>query len=307
MKRRRKPHSISRFSVASFNVVGVFCLAMSLAAFKLGASPINPAMDEYILDYDTPVDAALQSRLEAIDEKIRSKYGMKAGQTAVGLLDLSDLRLAMIDPDRIEYAASVPKVGIMLAYFELHPKAAGELDPEIREALAQMVKQSSNEMAARFSTQIGLKEIQRVLNSYHFYDETRGGGLWVGKHYGRSDERYGDPVGDNSHGATVRQLLRYYLLLEQGKLVSPEASQTMREIFAAPDLPHDDIKFVKALAGRDVQLLRKWGSWKEWLHDSAIITGPDRHYILVGLTRHPAGDSYLEDLARAVDDLVSAN
>ena len=69
----------------------------------------------------------------------------------------------------------------------------------------------------------------------------------MGKHYGKDSERYCDPVGNNSHAATVRQLLRYFLMLEQGKLVSPEASKKMREIFASPDIPHDDIKFVKGL------------------------------------------------------------
>jgi beta-lactamase class A len=126
----------------------------------------------------------------------------------------------------------------------------------------------------------------------------------VGKHYGRSNERYGSPVADNFHAATVRQLLRYYLKLEQGKLVSPAASKTMREIFASPDIPHDDLKFVKALAGRDVQIIRKWGSWEDWLHDTAVITGGGRHYILVALTKHPQGDEYLVALARAVDDLL---
>ena len=31
---------------------------------------------------------------------------------------LRTLRLALIHPDRIDYAASVPKIGILLAYFE---------------------------------------------------------------------------------------------------------------------------------------------------------------------------------------------
>jgi len=29
----------------------------------------------------------------------------------------------MIHPDRIDYAASVPKIGILLAYFQRHPEA----------------------------------------------------------------------------------------------------------------------------------------------------------------------------------------
>lgn len=260
----------------------------------------------YTLDYDTPVDPALQARLEKLDAELRAKYGMTGEQTAVGVLDLKHLRLAMVNPDRIEYAASVAKIGILLAYFAKHPEAATNLDPTVRHELGMMAKQSSNEMAAKYSRELGLREIQEVLNSYGFYDASRGGGIWVGKHYGPNSERIGDPVADHSHAATVRQLLRYYLLLEQGKLVSPQASKTMREIFASPDLPHDQHKFVKALAGRDVQIIRKWGSWENWLHDTAVVTGKDRHYVIVGLTNHAKGDEYLVDLATAVDDWMRA-
>lgn len=262
-------------------------------------------MESYVLTYDTPVDPKLQEKIEAIDTSLREKYGMTPEQAAVGVLDLRRPRLAMVHPDRIEYAASVAKIAILLAYFDKHPEAASQLDPQTRHELGLMIKASSNEMAAKFSRQLGLREIQQVLDSYGFYDASRGGGIWMGKHYGPNSERIGDPVADHSHAATVRQLLRYYLLLEQGKLVSPEASKTMREIFASPDIPHDDLKFVKGLAGRPVQLLRKWGSWEDWLHDSAIISGPGRRYVLVGLTHHAKGDEYLVDLARAVDDLMT--
>jgi beta-lactamase class A len=169
-----------------------------------------------------------------------------------------------------------------------------------------MAKASDNEMAAKYSHAMGLAAIQKVLNDYGFYDRSHGGGIWVGKHYGKGGERIGDPVADHSHAATVRQLPRYWLLLEQGKLVSAPASQTMKEIFASPEVPHDDIKFVHALKDRaGVQLLRKWGTWQDWRHDTALVTGPGRRYLLVALTQHPKGDDYLVDLARAADDLLS--
>lgn len=277
-----------------------------VAIFAAGCASFTPkpSLARYVLDYDTPVDPALQQKLEAIDVALREHYGMSEEQTAAGLLDLRTLRLAMIRPDRIEYAASVAKVGILLAYFEAHPEAATDLDPGIRHELGMMAKASSNEIAAKFSQELGLGRIQQVLQSYGFYDAAHGGGIWVGKHYGVDGERIGDPVADHSHAVTVRQLLRFYLMLLQGKLVSPAASKTMLEIFDSPDIPHDDIKFVSALAGRDRKILRKWGTWEEWLHDSAIISGPDRHYILVGLTHHPRGDEYLRELARAADDSV---
>jgi beta-lactamase class A len=270
------------------------------------SSRIKPAasLKEFTLDYKTPVDRELQREIEVIDAQVRSEFSMEPEHAAIGVLDLRRLRLAMIHPDRGEYAASVPKIGILLAYFRLRPAAATNLPNDIRHELGLMVKASNNEAAAKFSQMLGLREIQRVLNENGFYDAKHGGGIWVGKHYGVSGERYGDPVGDNSHAATVRQLLRFYLMLEQGKLVSPAASKTMREIFESPEIPHDQIKFVKALANENVQIIRKWGSWENWLHDSAVVRDPQRHYIIVGLTHHPRGDEYLENIAQAVHRLM---
>lgn len=284
-------------------------VATLLAGANANSAPTSPPMNskfqDYILDYQTPVDPALQSQLEKIDSTLRAKHGMTTEQTAVGLLDLQSLHLAMVRPDYELYAASVAKIGIMLAYFQLHPAAATNLDPTIRHELGMMIRPSSDEMATKIAMTMGLKPIQKVLDSYHFYDASKGGGLWVGKYYGKGGERYGDPLNDHSHAATVRQLLRFYLLLEQRRLVSPQASQTMLDVLANPDVPADDIKFVKGLAGRDVQIIRKWGSWEDWLHDTAVITGPDRCYIVVALTHHPRGDEYLVDFIRSVDDLMA--
>jgi beta-lactamase class A len=145
-----------------------------------------------------------------------------------------------------------------------------------------------------------------VLNEQGFYDAAHGGGIWFGKHYGPNSERIGDPVANQSHGATVRQLIRFYSLLDQRRLVSPAASEKMLEIFRSPDIPHDVNKFVRGLAGRDLPILRKSGSYQDWLHDSAIVEGPNRRYILVALTHHVCGDQYLEELARRVDDLMTS-
>ena len=279
-------------------------LLLAASAFGSAGQPTTRPFDTYVLDYTTPADPALQGKLEAIDAALRAKYGIPADQTNVGVLDLEHLRLAMIHPDHTEYAASVAKIAILLGYFQTHPDAATHLDPAVRHELGLMIRLSSNEMASKYSHIVGLKKIQAILDGYGFYDKDHGGGLWCGKHYGKDAERYADPVSDNSHAANVRQLLRYYLLLEQDKLVSPQASATMREIFDSPDIPHDPNKFIKGLAGRGLHVLRKSGTWQTWFHDTADITGPGRHYILVALTRNPKGDEYLTDLAPAVDDLM---
>lgn len=280
------------------------CMNLSNSCTRIEPASV-PKFAEIQLGYTTSSDTGLQAQIEAVDARLRNKWGMTTGQTAVGLLDLNRTQLAMIHPDRIEYAASIPKIGILLAYFALDPDATRALTPQVRHELGLMIKQSSNELAAKYSRRLGLVRIREVLSAYEFYDAARGGGLWVGKHYGPSDERVGDPVADHSHAATVRQVLRFYLLLEQGRLVTPQASATMRAIFASPDIPHVEDKFVKGLAGRGLEIRRKSGSWEDWWHDSAIITGTGRHYILVALTRHPMGNSYLEGLAAAVDDLLA--
>jgi beta-lactamase class A len=293
------------------NRVPGLAIALTTMIFASGCSSTphssNAGWQQFAIGYSTPVDSNLQAQFERVDAELRARLGMTTSQTAAGLLDLNTLRLAMIHPDREEYGASVPKVGILLAYFQIHTEAATQLASATHHELGLMIKASDNEMASKYSRELGLHRIQAVLNSYGFYDTNHGGGIWVGKHYGKDGERYGDPVGDNSHAATVRQLLRYFLMLEQGRLVSPAASKVMRQIFESPDIPHDNIKFVKGLAGRNAQIIRKWGSWEDWQHDSALVTGGGRHYILVALTKHPRGDDYLEMLARSVDDLLTSS
>jgi beta-lactamase class A len=259
---------------------------------------------ELVLSYDTPTDPRLQREVVAIDARLRAKHGMATDQSAVGVLDLRSGALALIRPDAIDYAASVPKITILFAWFKLTPDALGQLDATTRQEFGRMIKVSDNAIAAKYSEQLGLKRIQAALDAEGFYDAPRGGGLWLGKHYSKAGERYVDPVGGHSHGATVRQLLRFYLLIEQDKLVSPAASRAMREIFASPDIAHLNDKFVLGLAGRGLEIRRKAGWWETWFHDSAVVTGPSRHYLLVAMTHHKNGDAYLAEFAAAVDDVL---
>jgi beta-lactamase class A len=285
-------------------VLGVFVVIASSTTFA--ADPATQPYAKHILDFISRTDPPLQTEVEKINDALRDKFQMSRDQVSVGVLDLRSDRLALINPDRIDYGASVPKIGILLAYFELTPRAATELDPTVRKELGQMIKVSSNEMAAKYSRDLGLRAIQSVIDKYKLYDPLRGGGIWVGKHYGKDAERYPDPVGKHSHAATVRQVMRFYLLMMQGKLVSPEASARMREIFESPEIPHQQNKFVAGLAGREgVKVLRKSGTWDNWMHDSAVVEGPNRHYIVVAMTNHPKGDDYLAELARSVDDFMT--
>jgi hypothetical protein len=138
----------------------LIAIALGGSACRSLAPDTAPRFHELELNNATPVDADWQAKLEAIDASLREPLGMTTEHAAVGLLDLNSLRLAMIHPDREAYAASVPKIGILLAYFQLHPAAATNLDATTRHELALMTKISSNEMAAKYSRELGLKPIQ---------------------------------------------------------------------------------------------------------------------------------------------------
>jgi beta-lactamase class A len=282
-----------------------FLLAIGAVEQGRSAEPEAP-WRSLTLDYDTPVDPHLQDRLSALDAELRAKHGMAAVDTAAGVLDLRSGRLALVRPDAITYAASLPKVAILLAWFHEHRDRIGALDANTRRELGEMIKRSGNAEASKYSRALGISRVQAILNEHGFYDAARGGGLWFGKHYGQDSERVRDHIGGHTHVATVRQVLRFYLLLEQGRLVSDAASREMRSIFASPGIPHLEDRFVKALAGRGLDIRRKSGWWETWSHDSAVVTGAGRHYIFVALTHHPHGTAYLEDFARQIDAELAA-
>jgi beta-lactamase class A len=280
-------------------------LAALVGAAAFAADNPMPALPDLSPGSPSTPDSVLQQRVEAVDADLRARLGMGPDATAVGVLDLRTGRLALVRPDGIFYAASVPKILILLGWFEAHPRPE-DLDAATRHELGLVIKQSSNELAAKYSAQLGLGFIRQAADRHGLYDAAHGGGLWLGKHYGKDGERIPDPVGGHSHAATARQVLRFYLLLEQGKLVSPAASAAMREIFASPDIPHKDDRFVAGLAGRGLEIRRKAGWWEDWHHDSAAVTGPDRHYLIVALTHHARGEEYLRAFATTVDDILSA-
>lgn len=258
------------------------------------------------LPYDGANDPDLLASLAKIDREIRKQFDIEPDDTAVGVYDLRSGKAAMLRADTPFYAASIPKIAILLAYFDTHSEATTSLDDATRRELGLMIKQSSNEMAAKYSAIVGLAEIARVvqLPRYALYDANREGGLWVGKHYSKDTERNPDPLCGHSHAATIRQLLRYYIMLEEEQLVSPAASKVMREIFESAAIEHDVAKFMKGLEGRDVQVIRKSGTWESWHGDTAVVNGAGRHYIIAALVHHEKGQEYCEQLAPRIDDLM---
>ena len=51
-------------------------------------------------------------------------------------------------------------------------------------------------------------------------------------------------------------------------------------------------------------IYRKSGTWDQYHADSAIVERGDHRYIAVALARSPAGETWLQKLIVALDDLI---
>ena len=75
-----------------------------------------------------------------------------------------------------------------------------------------MISKSNNQATTRMIDRLGYEKIESVLTDpqYEFYDENKGGGLWVGKRYGGGGDTNREPLKNLSHAASVTQVCRFY-------------------------------------------------------------------------------------------------
>ncbi len=277
----------------------VFSLLLCLSVVLLPAA----ASDALVLP---PPDPQLQAGLDQVLAQAPFRKLIRQGRLSVALVDLSDgdLRFAGTDFDRMRYAASLPKIAILLAVFDAVQRGEVAYTPQVKDQLVKMIRFSSNRAATDSIRLVGFENIARTLRDpgYQLYDPNRQGGLWVGKDYGGGLGRWKrDPMHHLSHGATARQVARFLVMLEQGTLVSPWASGEMKEILSHPGIRH---KFVKGLSQRPgSRIFRKSGSWREWHSDAAIVEHNGRKYVAVALMESSV-KNVLSRLIVRLDDLV---
>jgi beta-lactamase class A len=279
---------------------GIVGAALALAVGSAAASA---------RDLRTCRDASLQKGLEQTLERLGLAPAVADHRLAVALVDLKTVeiraRLAMVNGDEMMYAASLPKIAILLGAFVQAERGKLVLDKQTLASLTRMIRNSSNADATAMLEKVGEQELLEILTSprYRFYDPATGGGLWVGKAYGRQPAYQRDPLHGLSHGATAYQVARFYYLLDRGELVAPGLTSQMKATLAEPAIHH---KFVKGLEARpDARLYRKSGTWRQYHSDSALVEGLHGHYILVGIADDPRGEQWLERIAAPLNDLVA--
>ena len=228
----------------------------------------------------------------------------------VGLVDLTDpqhIKFARVNGKVEMYAASLPKIAILLAAFQAFENGTLSQTPETMLDLQKMIRVSSNQTATRMIDKLGgLKVIESVLRDprYELYDEEDGGGLWVGKRYAQVGKRFPDPLKGLSHAANVTQVCRFYYLLATGRLVTPERSKQMLQLLTKPGVKHKFVHSLKLIAPK-ADLYRKSGTWRNWHSDSVLVWGKKwRRYILVSMVESPKGEQIMRNLVPAVEKVL---
>jgi len=282
--------------------LGILCLLL------LPAGVLNAASDVGSFpQLDSAPDKKLQVQLENVVRKQGLWRAVEKGELAVLLAIVTDPekpRLAELNGHKMMYAASLPKIAILLGAAVAIESGKLELNDELHQELINMIRYSCNECATRVLELVGREELIQLLQSpeYDFYDPNGEGGLWVGKDYGPHPAYHRDPLNNLSHGATAFQVARFYYRLDTGTLVSPEYTELMREALSLPGIQH---KFVKGLQGvKGLEVLRKSGTWKNYHSDSALVHVHGQTYIMVGLAKNQNGGKWLTQLARPLNDLV---
>jgi beta-lactamase class A len=278
-------------------------LSAALLCFTVSVFAAEP-----VCDLSTAQDPALQQELLKLADEQGLTPAAQRGELALALLILSDPdqpRLAQINGDEMIYAASLPKIAILLGAAVAIDEGQLVPDRALKKDIQDMIRYSCNDCATRVLRQVGHDQLLEVLQrpQYAFYDPQRGGGLWVGKEYGPSPAYRRDPLHNLSHGATVFEVSRFYCALQRDELVSPEQDQMMLEALSKPGLRH---KFVKALSKFDgLEIFRKSGTWKTYHADSALVRDGDNAYVMVALANNPRGSKWLERLAEPMRRLAT--
>jgi inner membrane protein len=168
--------------------------ARALAAAALGAALLAPAAARAAGCDDAPYplrqrDPLLQQRLERELRGAGMGEALDARRLTVSLVDLThprDLHYAGLHDDHMLYAASLPKVAILLALFEQLERGVLDWNDAFRWKLSKMINISDNAEATWAAEQVGLPAIAAVLRDprYCLYEDGVGG-LWAGRGFAR--------------------------------------------------------------------------------------------------------------------------
>lgn len=257
---------------------------------------------------DLHCDEMQRDLKEEIYKNAQWKKLVESKRMAIGIVNLEDIKhvkFAGLNADHMMYAASLPKIAVLLAAMDAIDKGELEETEKVKEDMRLMISKSNNSATTRLIDQLTYEKIEAVLrNAEHkLYNEKYGGGLWVGKRYASSGKRYPDPIKGLSHGASAGKVCSYYYQLVFGTLISKERSAQMLEILKDPALKHKFVNTLQKIAP-EASVYRKSGSWKSYHSDSVLVWGPNRKYIMVALLEDPNGELIIRNLVEPLEKVL---
>lgn len=295
--------------LAATTLVSPLCLATDAKLPLATPAPQAPLQAAPLTaDLRQAADPELQRALERTVASLGLQGEVQQGRLALSLVDITDAshpRLAMLNGDEMLYAASLPKIGILLGAFVEAERGRLPLDASRLKTMTEMIRVSSNTAANQVLSWVGPQRLLEILQSPAFglYDAKRFGGLWVGKGYGGEGAFQRDPLHNLSHGATAYQVARFYYLLDNSKLVNPQLTALMKQVMSEPGIHHKFVKGLSQIAG--LSLYRKSGTWRDSHADSVLVEGNGHKYIMVGLAHHASGGEWLAQLAPRLHTIVT--
>jgi len=291
---------------AALIVLLVFIIGCQAPSLKKTQAPTYPSLwERFDQDFQQALEAALKKEFRG--EYRRAVENQKAAYVVVDITDLHHPKVAGVNPDTMLYAASMPKIAILLGAFVKIERGEIPLNDETRAELTRMIRRSSNEDATAVLNRVGIENLAEILQSekYRLYDPKHNGGLWVGRDYSGGPVWKRDPLHNISHGATAMQAARFYYLAATGRLISERYLPDFVEIMSNPGIEHKFVKGIKK-SNPDAEIYRKSGTWKEFHADSGVIVDEEKgyKYIIVALVEHPAGADGLARFAAVVDETI---
>ncbi|MGB5404204.1 MAG: serine hydrolase [Robiginitalea sp.] len=270
---------------------------------KISDESFKPLKDFRNSDLQQALEAEIKS-----DPNLRKLISNR--KLSIGLVDLTNWEIpayASINGREMMYAASLPKIAVLLAAEDAIHKKQLEETESLKRDMHAMIRYSDNQATTRVIDLLGYEKIERVMRDAknQFYQEDQGGGLWVGKRYSKSGKTNREPLKNLSHAANVYQVCRFYYRLAFGKLISYDRSRDMLDILEAPGIKHKFVHTLLKLAP-EAQLYRKSGSWQSWHADSVLVWDEDRRYILVALIEDSAGERIAQGLVIPVERALNS-
>ena len=294
------------FSVILFSAFSIYVSGQK----EVDVKEALPYPSELYGEINDKIDRGLQYALnEVVYNNKKWKKLVSQKRMAVGLVDLRDMgnpKYAAINGEHMMYAASLPKIAVLLTAMVAVKENCLNYDAALKKDLRLMIAKSNNAATTRVIERLGFDKIASVMRDpkYNLYDIAEGGGLWVGKKYAKSGKRKPDPLKGLSHAATVEQVCRFYTLLAYGKLIDDYYSREMMSYLIDPQLHH---KFVNTLdkVAPNADVYRKSGSWRTFHSDSVLVFGDDgRKYILVALINDAQGSKICRNLVTAAEKVL---